>query len=867
MLDKNRMKIGLLPVLLVVSGLCLAGNTYYVDPVLGDDAASGDAAHPRQTLVGVMALVTPDNGDIVYAAPGFYTNKTVEVDGVSYRVSIPAGTTLLSMGTRENTFIVGAPDPEVGGTYGVAPYGCGQNAVRCGYLAANAKIDGFTITGGRDVTETQSTTPNPGGLLGVKDGGCLASDCIFSNNVTKCRGAALKNVTSVGCYFANNRAGEGNGDAFQMQNAYNCVFGPTARYHGYYMCEFYNCTFLYKTARTQCKVYNSLILEKDNHHAGQPNSYYNCFYTELDAEAVTNGTCRQIAKVDVPYDPVTYVPLPGSAAIDAGDNSYVKPSLDAPYDDYLGNPRVYNGTVDVGAVEARAFVVVADLTGLDLTGLVGGVTQIPPGGLHVTIARNYKTALKVKGIRINGGDLFEFEGETSDRVWEGDFADGEDVSIEVVYVDANDWYVDAVHGDDANDGYTPYRARKTLKAAMALPHLKAGEIVHAAAGMYDEGEVYRNKGDNNLWGSNRVVVAAGVGLVATNVAVTFIKGRPHSETENLGTNSVRCVFLEEGAWVENFTITNGFARGKWGSDGYGGGICSVGGAAVGCRIVGCGAVGEGKLVYGGTLIRCFCGASLPGANKAVVAADAAVSSVFSGASVHGVPVFLNSTSTGNVGTYTTAYNSYIYYDMNNLTLTNCRMYYGLNEGSSADEKSVVNIKKLPNFDDDYRPARTDTLYCDTGSRELYDAMFPAAWVRFKDKDYAGGQRVYNAKIDIGAGEADWREVYTTALAANRTTVVVAGPGVTAGERSLNLEDGDTLVLRLEPKTSGEGSVTVVSEGDVTVTCDGQVAVRTDDVYTFRAEQGLADVTISVTGGSAVVSNVRLPGLGLLLLFR
>ena len=97
--------------------------------------------------------------------------------------------------------------------------------------------------------------------------------------------------------------------------------------------------------------------------------------------------------------------------------------------------------------------------------------------------------------------------------------------------------------------------------------------------------------------------------------------------------------------------------------------------------------------------------------------------------------------------------------------------------------------------------------------------------------------------------------------------MAAGPGVTAGERSLNLEDGDTLVLRLEPKTSGEGSVTVVSEGDVTVTCDGQPAVRTGDVYTFRAGQGFADVTISVAGGAAVVSNVRLPGPGLLLLFR
>lgn len=517
-----QIKGALFSILTVVSGLCLAGNTYYVDPVLGDDGAAGDAEHPRQTLVGVMELVTPNNGDIVYAAPGFYTNKTVEVDGINYRVSVPAKTKLIATGKRTETFIIGKGDPDYS-----TKYGCGPNAVRCCYLATDSSLDGFTVTGGRDPTTTSSSSPLPGGVMGANKSKCFVYNSILSNLVTRCRAGAVEGVTSVGCYFANNRAQEGNGDDFQMLSAYNCVFGPTPSYHAYYQCYLYNCTFVSgKTVRGTSVLYNCLVCAQDGSSA--TTKYRNCLLTITPAaDADCDTATRQVLPSEVPYDPVTFAPHPGSDVIDTGNNSYVKPSLDAPYTDYLGNPRIYNETVDIGAVEARASVVVSDVAGLDLTGLTGGVTMIPPGGLHATIARNYKTTLKVKGIRVNGGELFEFEGETADRVWEGDLVDGEDVSIEVVYVDKNDWYVDAVHGNDANDGYTPYRARRTLKAAMALPHLAAGEIVHAAAGTYDEGEMWQGSGDDGYCGSNRVIVAAGVGLVATNAAVTFIKGRPH----------------------------------------------------------------------------------------------------------------------------------------------------------------------------------------------------------------------------------------------------------------------------------------------------------------------------------------------------
>ena len=101
--------------------------------------------------------MTPNNGDIVYAAPGVYDNGEAVVDGIKYRVSIPAGTKLISTGTRENTFLVGKAD-----TTANAVNGCGPDAVRCGYLAAGAEIHGFTITGGRDSTMAIRRTVSAG---------------------------------------------------------------------------------------------------------------------------------------------------------------------------------------------------------------------------------------------------------------------------------------------------------------------------------------------------------------------------------------------------------------------------------------------------------------------------------------------------------------------------------------------------------------------------------------------------------------------------------------------------------------------------------------------------------------------------------
>ena len=158
MSKKNKFSLRFLPMLLSCAFSFLAAITveaavYYVDPYLGDDAFDGSQPKPaggeskvgpKKTLVGVMQLVTANNGDIVYAAPGEYNSLKTSSN---YRVSIPAGTSLIASGKAEETFIIGAN--ATGVAHDASPWGCGTDAIRCVEMKANTKLVGFTVCGGR----------------------------------------------------------------------------------------------------------------------------------------------------------------------------------------------------------------------------------------------------------------------------------------------------------------------------------------------------------------------------------------------------------------------------------------------------------------------------------------------------------------------------------------------------------------------------------------------------------------------------------------------------------------------------------------------------------------------------------------------
>lgn len=155
---------------------------------------------------------------------------------------------------------------------------------------------------------------------------------------------------------------------------------------------------------------------------------------------------------------------------------------------------------------------------------------------------------------------------------------------------ASTWYVDAIGGNDANDGKTIATAVKTLKAAMEIPLLADGDTVIALPGIY---ESEMNQGADGA--KARVVIDKAITLKSLNGRstrdVTIIKGTK-------GDDPVRCITIalsdaNKSAKVEGFTILDGGTStdGEDAPNNRGGGVMVLSGSgyAVDCSIRDCAA--------------------------------------------------------------------------------------------------------------------------------------------------------------------------------------------------------------------------------------------------------------------------------------
>ena len=127
-------------------------------------------------------------------------------------------------------------------------------------------------------------------------------------------------------------------------------------------------------------------------------------------------------------------------------------------------------------------------------------------------------------------------------------------------------YVDAVRGNDSQDGSVADQAVKTLARAYELA--EPGDVILVAAGTYAP-------------------------VTATGKAVTF-RGADGAMIDGGGTQ--RCVTADDDVVFENFTIRNGYDAES------GGGVC--GGTFVRCTIRDCVSEWDGGGAYGATLRNC-----------------------------------------------------------------------------------------------------------------------------------------------------------------------------------------------------------------------------------------------------------------------
>ena len=276
------------------------------------------------------------------------------------RVHVPAGVTLKATGGADETFIMGAAS-----THELASAtGNGTNAMRCVTLDSKARVEGFTLTGGRTA---------PGSAGGGAAGGGYLVDCVVSNNSAFKRGGAVNaSVTSIRCRFLRNSADELATVGYGAATFFDCyfadnikTFGTSGNYSIYATssgspAKLYNCTFAggdQVSVRSAAKCYNCLFLCDTVGGANGITAYfYSCaFASDPSAKTLSalDENCMTKAASNFPIDSKGR-PLSENLCIDAGSNqcyTAAYPLDDPVLIDLCGTNRIYNGRIDIGCCE------------------------------------------------------------------------------------------------------------------------------------------------------------------------------------------------------------------------------------------------------------------------------------------------------------------------------------------------------------------------------------------------------------------------------------------------------------------------------------------------------------------------------------
>ena len=127
-----------------------------------------------------------------------------------------------------------------------------------------------------------------------------------------------------------------------------------------------------------------------------------------------------------------------------------------------------------------------------------------------------------------------------------------------------------------------------------------------------------------------------------------------------------------------------------------------------------------------------------------------------------------------------------------------------------------------------------------------------------DVDFAGGQRIYNGRVDAGAYEFDWREKYAGTILAKRCTVGKASPEVVQGEGkvlvtgTLDTEiagpgTGRRYLVEIPVKVTGNGVLNVVMDGG---TVASYALADGEQVFSYKSLDDSESVSFVYTQGES-----------------
>ena len=359
------------------------------DPTVGSDANTGcDPNAPALTLSNALSHCVA--GDTVHAAPGVYDQKATLYAPDEYfnakgdicvwtRAYIPAGVTLEATGSREETIIKGAPSPEA---YD-ADYGCGPWATRCAVLREKAVLRGFTLTDGHSATKPHGGSEDGksgdnqscGGAFLWNDSvveNCVISNCVSgrslfwgkndsSSVVRNCVITGnrdlqdllglLRTVFVDGCFVSSNIS---YSLCLYSRRCANTTFGPgntSSNESGYREASLFR-----GNDNMTNEIVNSVIHTRNLVNSNQKIKLVRCVYdAEIGATSrgnlVQETDCIETTRDKMAFEPNGAPVIGTNPAVDAGTLSDWTGTCPAGTDVW-GNQRVYNGRVDIGAVEA-----------------------------------------------------------------------------------------------------------------------------------------------------------------------------------------------------------------------------------------------------------------------------------------------------------------------------------------------------------------------------------------------------------------------------------------------------------------------------------------------------------------------------------
>ncbi|MBR5548174.1 MAG: hypothetical protein IKU71_00445, partial [Kiritimatiellae bacterium] len=437
-------------------------TTWYVDADNGNndwngkasfaDAVPADKAGPKKTLGVFTSLVR--SGDTIYVAPGWYTNGVSSSDS-HFRFYTAAGSiSLISTGSATDTFIVGAADGTV--AQDSPDWGCGANAVvPIKMLGGNNLVQGFTILGGRQINYSSAYGGGAVFAPGVNTD-CMI-DCVITNCIAS-RGGGVNNLgNALRCRFTGNFAGEGS-HAVNLNSAVNCIFEDTdgyAVYNGSSGGLFINCL---------CRGNKKGNLRTN----GGPINVYNSVF--LLGGTLANARNKNCSFFNCFFD---YDPNGASEAISGTNGECRVVATGGLKFNADGSPM--KGNPVMGAANSEYYE--------SNFPMIFGTDEKP---------FDFAGNARVVG---NGMDIGAFERNDST-------------------IDDNEWFVDAVGGDDLNSGKSPSHAFRTLARASTNLLMETGSTVYVAEGTYSNGVVAAAVSGVDATDS-RMMVPDGVDFVAT----------------------------------------------------------------------------------------------------------------------------------------------------------------------------------------------------------------------------------------------------------------------------------------------------------------------------------------------------------------